>query len=205
MGITNRVLVAVFAVVFSSALCACSTQQTAKEEPAAMEETTDEPQQVEDTVTDQQAADDKTASVGDEIVIDSVYGEVKVTVDGFELSEGMRARYARGTNIRDSRTIGVLLLKIENVSYSNPYGDNYISLNGIMRLKDGDGITLTEMSSTYEYGEYKGAGGPHFDLPKGDTGKFAMFYIVSRDTDTVTLAIGDVTIPVPAVDGYDGL
>ena len=142
------------------------------------------------------AAGPAAASIGDEIPVSTKYGNLKVTVEGFETSADMTANSFSDT-LTEGDMLGLLLLLVENVSYEDQYNQNSIALAPDVYVKDPSGVTLNPLSSSTDYGKYRGAAGGYAELPVGQKARIAVFYDVSPDMESVTVVAGNTSVDVP--------
>lgn len=145
-------------------------------------------------------ANNKTAKVGETIPVTTKYGDLEITVNGFEISDYMTDQFARYDQVKDGLNVGLLLLTVKNVSYQ--YNDDYVSLSTDVYVNDGNGVSMTPMSSSLDYGEYKGAAGAYFECREGQSVYVAVLYQLDPSTTEVVANIGgtQVTVPVKIVN-----
>jgi hypothetical protein len=136
------------------------------------------------------------ASVGDELDVSTKSGDVRVTVDGFEMSQSLTKEFQDYTQIDADHACGVLMLTLENVSYeskslvSNELGD-CVDLNDVLRVKDGDGVSLDPMSTGDDYGDYESSAGGIIDCAKGEKVRVAVCYSVNPSLASVDVETAD--------------
>lgn len=144
----------------------------------------------------------KTASVGDDITVSTKNGNYTVKVIGFETSEKMRAQFSDYDKMKPENTIGLLLLEVRNDSYDDKYNPGYISLGKDVYAVGGDGIAISPMNSSVDYGEYEGAAGAFFECPVGKAVRIAVFHQVPADmSGAVTVSVGGTDVECPVSVG----
>jgi hypothetical protein len=176
----------IFSCLLAITLSACSSS------------TTEQNQENEEQNT--QSQEEKTASVGDEVYVTTDKGDLKITVEGFTISQKETNSFAQYNQINSGSDVGILLLKIENVSY-NSSSDNYVSIKNDIYAIGPDGVTLNPMNTADNYGEYEGAAGAYFQINQGQTKRIAVFYQVSPSVTSITVKAGDTSIAVNVTQG----
>lgn len=134
---------------------------------------------------------------GDVVTVGGKYGELKLTVDGFELNDTIRDRYGND-EVGADNTIGILYLTVENVSYDDSYNPGYVSLDSEVYLQDPDGVTLNPLSSGFGIGQYASAPGAFFYCAKGQKVRVAVEYVVPKNVESVVLVAQDAKVTIPS-------
>lgn len=136
-------------------------------------------------------------SVGDVLPVSTKKGDVNVTVDGFDISQKLTTWFHDNTHDLDAdHAIGVLELTLENVSYeskslvSNKLGD-CVDLDDVLRVKDGDGVSLDPMSTGLDYGDYESSAGGIIECDQGEKVRVAVCYSVDPSLSSVDVATVD--------------
>lgn len=147
----------------------------------------------------QKPQEPKTAAIGESVPVATKYGDLEVAVDGFKIVSSLDPTFPN--ELADGQTIGLALLTVKNVSYdmktttTNTQGDP-VSIVPDVYTADADGVTMTAMSSSTDYGGYKGAAGGYYFTKIGQTNKVALFYAVDPKLSSVTVHAGDYEVPV---------
>jgi ABC-type glycerol-3-phosphate transport system substrate-binding protein len=140
-----------------------------------------------------------TAALDTPIKASTKNGDLEISVEGFVNSPKMREQFATSDKIADNKTVGVLELVVNNVSYQqkNSSLPDYIPLDDAMYATDSKGISMDPMNSAIDYGEYAAAAGAYFKCPQGQTKRAAVLYVVDKDLAQVTVHVGNTTVAVP--------
>nr|DAV41136.1 MAG TPA: hypothetical protein [Caudoviricetes sp.] len=141
--------------------------------------------------------EEKTAAIDEEIAVKTTFGDLKITVKGFETSDTLREQYNYNGNIKDDETIGTLLLLLENVSYKDQYNPDLVSLGEVITVKDADGISIHALNSASDYGKYEGAAGGSLTCKVDEKKRVAIFYLISKSMTTATVFVNKTKIEVP--------
>lgn len=177
-------LCACFAVALAFALAGCAGNQQSQQE--------------------KQPEEQKTASVGDEIQVQTKYGDLNVTVEGFETDQATTEQYREygDTWFDKDGTFCALTMTVENVSYENndvtpadtlPLGNYVAALD--------DGAEMEPLNTGNAYGTYTNAlNGYLNDFPTGKKAKVALTYCLTDVPSQITAKVGDteVTMDVTA-------
>lgn len=179
------------ATIAALSLCACgsSSQQETKQSTA-----------VESSTHAVSSAPALTAAkVGDEVTVSSKNGDLIITVIGVETSEKLRDRFSRSGHVPDGKTVGLLLLTVENVSY-NQEGTDRIELDPNVTLVDpATGVTLTPMGTGTSYEDYQDATGGGTRLPVGQKRKVSVPYVVDSSMTKASVHADNTIIDVDVV------
>lgn len=130
---------------------------------------------------------------GDELDVSTKKGEVKVVVDGFDISQKLTADFQGYTQIDADHACGVLMLAVENVSYEDKsLGlDGYVDLEKVLRVKDADGVSLAPMSTGDVYGDYEASAGGIIECDQGEKVRVAVCYSVDPSLEDITVETTD--------------
>lgn len=207
----KRSVVLMIACLLSVSLAACSgvapdTTQGAGNNPEGSV-VSEEPEEKEaakpsddEDAESEEASPSISATVGEAVEVETKYGAVTVTVDGFEDSQEMRDEFAKYDKVDDGMRVGLLLLVVKNDSCEmNEYGTLF--LDGDVYVEDSDGITINAMSGAYDYGQYEAAPGYAFDCEVGQTKRVAVPFQIPEGTSEVTVVLGDTRVPVSVTQG----
>ncbi len=146
----------------------------------------------------------EAANIGDVINVETSYGDLNITVEGFEANSSLTEQERQSVSTWSADDIFcALLLTVENVSYEDTktYPSDTIRLNKYSYLLV-DGAAIEPLSSAFPYGNRTTAlGGCVNNFPVGKNGKVAIPYCVTNVPETVVARVGDyeVTIPVSHV------
>jgi hypothetical protein len=174
------------------ALVGCGSESSSTDdEESSSSDTADTPEEEQPT----------EAAVGDVVAVSTEYGDVNVTIDGFETSQSMTDDFRSYGEITDSEVVGVLMLVLENVSFDDGYNEGFVALDEVFRVEDPDGISVSYMNSGYDYGQYKCAAGAFAECAIGETARFAIMYAMSPSITQVTVVFPDVNTTVPVSVG----
>ena len=194
-NITRRGFIGLAGLTGAALMAGC-TQQPA-ESKKAEEKATDAPKQEEKPKEPEQ---EKTANIDEEVSATTKYGDIKITVKGFETSDDIRERYTgeySTDKVSDTQTVGALLMLLENVSYKDQYNPDDIDLQQAMTVKDADGISLSPLNSAADYGQYEAAAGAFLSCKVGEKKRAAVYYIVEKSMETATVMIGKTKVACP--------
>lgn len=142
------------------------------------------------------SAVNEEVAVGEPMTVQTGKGDLEITVDGFETSADMRERFSSFETIKKGKTIGMLLLKVKNVSYEDEINEGYVMLGSDVYPIDAEGVSLDSLSMVYDYGEYSGAAGADFECGVGQAKREALFYVVDDDITEITISVAGTEIPV---------
>lgn len=171
-------LCACFALAMALALVGCGGQQ--KEE--------------------QQPEEQKTANVGDEVQVQTKYGDLNVTVTGFETDKATTDQYRQygGSWFDKDGTFCALTMTVENASYENrdiTPSDTVPLGNYVAALEDG--AEIEPLDTGIDYGTYTNAlNGYLNDFPTGKKAKVALTYCLTEVPSQVTVKVGDTEVTV---------
>ena len=175
----KKLLLTALVAVMAFVLCGCSQSNSQNDNSDKGQE-------------ENQKQEIQTAEVGESIPITSEYGDISITVDGFEISDEMTDQFSQ---------YGLLLLVVENVSYSDPYNDG-ILLDPTVYVNDEEGISLTVMNSSLDYGEYMGAaGGFAPGVNEGQSKRVAILYQVDPEMENAEVHVDNVVVDCPVTVG----
>ena len=184
----KRLLITVFVAVMAFALCGCSQSNNQSNDSEQTQEVNQE-QEI------------QTAKVGESISLTSDYGDMNITVDGFEISDEMTDQFSQYGDVSEGNKVGLLLLVVENVSYSDPYNDG-ILLDPTVYVNDEEGISLTVMNSSLDYGEYMGAAGGFVPgVNEGQSKRVAILYQVDPEMENAEVHVADTVVDCPVTVG----
>lgn len=184
----KKLLIAVLVAAMAFVLCGCS-------QPNSQNDNSDKGQEV------NQKQEIQTAKVGESISLTSDYGDMNITVDGFEISDEMTDQFLQYGDVSEGNKVGLLLLVVENVSYSDPYNDG-ILLDPTVYVNDEEGISLTVMNSSLNYGKYMGAaGGFAPGINEGQSKRVAILYQVDPEIENVEVHVADTVVDCPVTVG----
>ena len=187
----KKLLLSAIVAVFAFSLVGCSSQSPDDQDSSTSEQSQEVSQEQET----------KTASIGESIPLTSDYGDLNITVDGFEISEEMTDQFVQYGDVSEGNKVGLLLLVVENVSYSDPYNDGIV-LDPSVYVNDEDGISISVMSSSLDYGKYTGAaGGFAPDINEGQSKRFALLYQVDPEMENAEVHVADVIVDCPVEVG----
>lgn len=147
------------------------------------------------------SSEPQTANVSDVISVETNYGDLNITVEGFETNSALTAecRNTGGTWFSQDGTFCALLLTLENVSYKDTNtSSNSLNLSRYSYLLV-DGAAIEPLTSGFPYENRTTAFAGYVDnFPVGKNGKVAIPFCVVDVPETVVAKIGDyqVTIPV---------
>lgn len=140
----------------------------------------------------------QSASVGEKIEASTQYGDLIVSVDGFTFDEKSTAQLAEFGQIQEGKSVGLLQLTVENVSFN--YNDGYIPLDEIVYAEDESGIALSVMSTSHNNGqEYQTVAGGYYKHPQGKTMRVAIPYVTDPTATAITAVVGNIEVPVSIV------
>lgn len=170
---------AAFALAMVLALAGCGSQQQGQQQ--AQEE-------------------QKTANVGDEVQVQTKYGDLNVTVTGFETDKATTDQYRKigGSWFDKDGTFAALTMTVENVSYENKDvtpADTLPIGNYVAALEDG--AEMKPLDTGESYGTYTNAlNGYLQDFPAGKKAKVALSYCLTDVPSQVTVKVGDTEVTV---------
>ena len=179
-----------------AALMAGCTQHPA-EGKKTEEKATDTPKQEEKPKEPEQ---EKTANIDEEVSATTEFGDIKLTVKGFETSDDIRGLYTgeySTDKVSDTQTVGALLLLLENVSYKDQYNPDRVDLKQVLIVKDADGISLSPLNSAADYGQYEAAAGAFPSCKVGEKKRVVVYYIVEKSMETATVMIDKTKVACP--------
>lgn len=184
----KKLLLTALVAVMAFALCGCSQSNNQSNDSEQTQEVNQE-QEI------------QTAKVGESISLTSDYGDMNITVDGFEISDEMTDQFSQYGDVSEGNKVGLLLLVVENVSYSDPYNDG-ILLDPTVYVNDEEGISLTVMNSSLNYGKYMGAaGGFAPGITEGQSKRVAILYQVDPEIENVEVHVADTVVDCPVTVG----
>lgn len=136
---------------------------------------------------------------GTEVTIESDSGEYTVIVERFVDSEDMNTNDVMAIDRMEGYRIGLLLMTVKNVSYDNPLlnwsgEERFIDMSPDVHVEDDNGVTMTTMGSSTDYGPYKGAAGGFLHCEEGQAIKTALFCQVPDGTDSAIAVVGNVKV-----------
>ena len=91
-------------------------------------------------------------------------------------------------------------MKVRNVSYSDPYNQDYVSLDSGVYVTDASGLTLTPKRDSYGYQDTEPAAGAFANLPTGQTKRVSIYYVIDESLPDVIVFVGDTEIILPVTD-----
>lgn len=141
----------------------------------------------------------KTAEVGETVPVQTKNGDIEITVDAFEDNAKATDAMAEYGHISDGQRIGLLKVVVKNMSYEAKDSSlaDYIDLTSGTSVIDAEGISLNDLSSAFDIGEYAGAAGGMVECKQGESKRAAIFYPIDAGASEVTVKAGDYTISVP--------
>lgn len=147
----------------------------------------------------QESDEPKTAEVGEAVPVQTKNGDIEITVDAFEDNAKATDAMAEYGHISDGQRIGLLKVVVKNVSYEAKDSSlaDYIDLTSGVSVIDAEGISLNDLSSAFDIGEYAGAAGGMVECKQGESKRAAIFYPTDVGATEVTVKAGDYTISVP--------
>lgn len=193
-NITRRGFIGLAGLTGAALMAGCSQKQETSKK--AEEKATDTPKEEKPKEKEQE----KTANIDEEVSATTKYGDIKITVKGFETSDDIRERYTgeySTDKVSDTQTVGALLMLLENVSYKDQYNPDDIDLQQAMTVKDADGISLSPLNSAADYGQYEAAAGAFLSCKVGEKKRAAVYYIVEKSMETATVMIGKTKVACP--------
>ena len=146
-----------------------------------------------------QQQEKKTANVGEEVTVQTEYGDLAITVEGFETNAQMTEQYKDYSWFGSGNTFGALLFTIENKSYDNtnmsPKGT--VPLASYMTVMV-DGASVTQLNSGNTYSSYENLLSSYMkDFTAGSKKKCAYTYALPTVPSQVVVKAGDTEITVP--------
>lgn len=148
---------------------------------------------------EQQTQEQKTASIGDTIEVQTKYGDLAVTVEGFETNSAYTEEYQDRTWFGSGNTFCALLLTVENKSYQSG-SSNAVKIGDYISATI-DGASIAPLDTGNPYDSYTNAlNGWLNEFPTGSKVKCVLTYAL-RDVPTQVVAkVGDteVTMDVTA-------
>lgn len=183
-----------FAAMMAATLAGCASPEPGQ--PIADSQNASEQNQAE-VASSAAKPSPEQASVGDRIELSTKYGDIAVTVDGFVLNEKMAEDFAKYGQIQEGKTVGLLQLTVENVSFKmNDNGD--IPLSDFVYAEDSSGVAMTVMDSAFNNGdEYRPIAGGYCTCQQGKTIRVAIPCVADPVTTEVTAVAGDYEVKVP--------
>ena len=184
----------------TGALFAAGCSQKPEASKKDEEKATDTPKEEKPKEKEQEQEQEKIANIDEEVSAATKYGDLKITVKGFETSDDIRGLYTgeySTDKVSDTQTVGALLLLLENVSYKDQYNPDDIDLQQAITVKDADGISLSPLNSASDYGQYKAAAGAFLSCKVGEKKRAAVYYIVEKSMETATVMIGKTKVACP--------
>ena len=187
----KKLAYAAIAATMAVTLAGCANSETQSQESTE--------QQQQQTVTENQAPE-KTgpiqASIGDTIDVSTDYGDIAVTIDGFVFDDAMASSFAEYGQMQEGRTVGLLQMTVENVSFDYDDYDG-IPLSDFVYAEDSSGVAMTVMSSAINNGnEYQPIAGGYYSCQQGKTMRVAIPYVANPEMTEVTAVVGDYEVPV---------
>ena len=145
---------------------------------------------------------DNNIAVGDTATLATEYGDVEVIVDGFEISDDMTSLFLDNQGMSSEKKIGLLLLQVKNVSFKNTSsGPSVLLLDEMIFVNDNDGVSLTAMSQSLDYGEYEGLAGGILEISERRTKRVMLLYPVDPSLENVEVHIQDYIVDCPVTSG----
>lgn len=184
-------IAALFMLVFC--LMGCS-QNSNSDETSNSNAQTEEPneQQQDDPITE-------PIEIGKTYTYTDINGDeyFSVVVEGVAYDKKQTADMRKYGHINDDEAIYVALLKVTNIS-AEP--ESFIPIEQAVFVKDEDGVSLSNASSGFDYGQYTCAlSGGIYDMPKGKTGRYGLILIGPQGLDKVDVELldyGETTVSV---------
>lgn len=185
----KKLVYVVMAATMAVTLAGCASSETQSQENTEQQQPSQEKQAPEKTGPIQ-------ASVGDTIDVSTVYGDIAVTIDGFAFDDAMASSFAEYGQMQEGRTVGLLQMTVENVSFDYDDYDG-IPLSDFVYAEDSSGVAMTVMSSAINNGnEYQPIAGGYYSCQQGKTMRVAIPYIANPEMAEVTAVVGDYEVPV---------
>lgn len=128
------------------------------------------------------------SSPNEKLLATSEYGDTEIKIQRFVIDEKL-TQNARGYDIQNDQSYGVLECVITNKNYSDPYNGKFVSLGNFMAAGDASNVIIPPLSSAYDYAGYKAAAGAFCEIPKGQTLKVAVPYAIDNDMKEIGFAI----------------
>lgn len=152
----------------------------------------DGPEEGEVAQGEQNDAEPTQASIGEAIGVETEYGDVSITVEGFASDTAINDQYAQ--YLGEGMVVGMLLALVENVSYE--WHESSVDLDDYMRVEDQDGVSISDFGLSPSFNEYKGYPGRYFECQIGEKKRVAMCFEMPVTTQSVTAVFGDVRVPI---------
>lgn len=140
-----------------------------------------------DNNTSSSQGSDQKLTLGDSSLGTCDYGDVVITLEGIEESSTWTEYMQR--DLSDDQSVIILKFMIENISYSDELNPNYVAFDNLMVLTDEEGITITPLSSSYEYPGYDSAAGAFANIKIGEKKRIAIPYADFKNNSRYTLKI----------------
>lgn len=129
------------------------------------------------------------------IKVSSKFGDLEVTIEGFDISEKMTNQFS--DDVSEGQKTGVLKMIVKNDSIDTNQIDG-IPLYEAVYVNGEDGVSLTVLSSSIDYGKYEGCAGGYVDsIQQGQSKRVAFLYPVDANTENVEVNVKGTVVSVP--------
>ena len=121
----------------------------------------------------------KMTEFGETVQVSCEYGDAQITFEDVEISKEW-TNYAED-ELTDDQEIILLKLIVKNISYEDEWNPGMMGLENYLWVQDMSGITITPMSSAWEYAGYENAAGAFFEIRKNETKKVVVPYVINKE------------------------
>ena len=129
----------------------------------------------------------KMAEPGEFISVSCKLGDAAIKIEDIEANGEWTNMGLNTGEITDSQKILILKMVVENRSYADEWNPGFMSLDNFFWLTDMEDVTITPMSSSWEYPGYDDAPGAFFAIRQKETKKVIIPYVVDKDCTEVML------------------